>query len=176
VTGQSIEEKPSQLEWQVFSPGVVHIRLARRPSAAVQGLVPEGGIILGTREGNWIKLFRRTGFLMVDKDGTVRVTQRRVSYSWLPKGSTSCKEYDKFPIEDPSVCEGAAVTLGLASTYTRLRKLSLLPEAGCYSDTSGVLWHSTGPSSNNSKATEQHSLRPLCASRSYLSLDDRAEG
>lgn len=174
--GQSIEEKRSQLEWQVYAKGVAHIRLARRPSAAVSGLVPEGGIILGTREGNWIKLFRRTGFFMVDKEGTVRALQREVSYSWLPQGSTRCAEFGKFPIEDPSVCEGAAVTLGLASSYTRLRKQSQLPEAGCYSDSAGVLWHSSRPSSNSSNATERRSFRPLCASRSYLATPDHAAG
>jgi len=173
------------MEWQVVAQGIVHVRLARRPSAAVSGLVPGGGIILGTREelfhrnntrGSWLKLFRRNGFIMAEKDGTVRVVQRKVSYSWLPKGSTSCTEHGKFPIKDPSVCEAAAVTLGLASTYARLRKQSPLLEVGCYSDSSNVLWQASGPPSDSSMATQRHSLRPLCASISYLGMADRAKG
>jgi len=175
VPGQSIEEIPSQLEWQVVSPGKVHIRMAKRPSAAVSGLVPTRGIFLGTREGNWIKLFRRAGFFMVDKGG-VRVIQRAVSYSWLPEGSTSCTEKGKFPIKDASVCEAAAETLGLRSTCARLGKQSPLPEVGCFSDSDGVLWYLSGPSSDTSMATKKHSLRPLCASRDYLASDDLAEG
>jgi len=171
VPGQSIEEKPSQLEWQVVAQGIVHVRLARRPWAAVSGLVPEGGIILGTGEGKWIKLFRRKGFIMAEKDGTVRLVQRNVSYSWLPKGSTSCKEFGKFPIKNPSACEAAAVTLGLASTHAGQRKQLPMLEVGCYSDSSSVLWHVSGPSSNNSMPTQRHFLRPLCASRSYLSTN-----
>merc|ERR1712008_310629 len=125
--------------------------------------------------GNWIKLFRRAGFIMVDKVG-VRVVQRVVSYSWLPQGSTSCTQYGIFPIKDRSVCEAAAVTLGLRSTNTQMGKQSPLPEAGCYSDSHGVLWYFSGPSSFTSMATTRHSLRPLCASRHYLASEDLAEG
>jgi len=169
-----IEEEPSQLEWQVVADGQVHVRLAKRPGAAVSGLVPQRGIFLGTREGNWIKLFRRAGFLMVDNgSGTVRAVQRAISYSWLPEGST-CTEYGKFPIMDASVCEAAAFTLRLASTYTRLRSQSPMPEAGCYSDSSGVLWHASEISPL--MASKRHSLRPLCASKSHLASGDLARG
>jgi len=71
--------------------------------------MPKGNVVVGHREGGWIRLLSMDGYMKLSFGGLPLLKDRKVSYLKLSNGS--CDDAGGFPITDPAACKAAAATL-----------------------------------------------------------------
>mmetsp|Transcript_108287 Transcript_108287/g.209634 ORF Transcript_108287/g.209634 Transcript_108287/m.209634 type:complete len:375 (-) Transcript_108287:32-1156(-) len=156
-----------QMEWEVvFNNTPVKVRRWKALSSEVLGTHKKGDVIVGRREGWWVKMLNRQGYI---KQAIVHppkrlLKQRKVSYAQLVVGS--CTDAGMYPIHDLSVCHAAGLELGHhPSGGINIKVYSgrdTRPE-GCYVLRDGELWVAKHPANRGHGASR---LRmPVCSSR-----------
>lgn len=131
------EQKTGHFEWEVVSASPVYVRLETSTSSLILGLKPPGEVVVGVREGAWLRLWHNVGYVPISLDGVAQLKERDVAYSRV--AGESCAAAARSAIADAAVCEAAATTLGLPNARVRLTESSPLGESGCYVNAAGSL-------------------------------------
>jgi len=153
-----------QMEWEVvFDNTPVKVRSLKDLSSKVLGTQKKGDIIVGKREGWWVKMLNRQGYIkqaIVDPPATL-LKQRDVAYAQLIVGS--CADAGMYPIHDLSICHAAGMSLGHHPGGIKVYSGSDTRPEGCYVLRNGELWVAKHPANRGRGASRLR--KPVCSSR-----------
>mmetsp|Transcript_93474 Transcript_93474/g.264345 ORF Transcript_93474/g.264345 Transcript_93474/m.264345 type:complete len:1009 (-) Transcript_93474:88-3114(-) len=159
--GAYAESKAGNLEWEVATQ-LAHVRSTRSFKARILTEKLKGTVVVGKRDGEWIKLLREPGYIAISREGFDFLKERRVSYQKVISGS--CADKGLFPIANAETCEAAAFSLGyFVVRATRYAGKERRPE-GCYLFR-GNLYMATSESNRGHGALGERA--PICGSMEY---------
>jgi len=159
-SGHYIEMKSNNIEWQVRLN--VFIRKEKSFESDVLGQKLIGEVVMGSREGDWVKLKDEDGYVAVERDGANLLEERVVTYEKIVSGN--CQHAGLFPVKDQFTCRAAGFALGYFDGKVNLYSGSDKKPEGCYIFR-GSLWVADNPSNQGNGAMVGR--EPICSSRSY---------
>jgi len=167
TSAPKVKETPGHLEWEVIGSEPVYARMDPSATALILRTQTPGELLVGERQGNWLRLWHNRGYVLLSTHGIVQLEERSVAYSLAPG---SCSDVVRFPVTDASACEAAARTLGLPSINVQLTEVAPLGEPGCFLGAAGQLKFSrlASPPERAGGAGETH----LCSNQAYRGASD----
>uniref|UniRef100_A0A7S1RHE7 Uncharacterized protein n=1 Tax=Alexandrium catenella TaxID=2925 RepID=A0A7S1RHE7_ALECA len=150
-----------ELDYEVQYEGYVEVYQSKSKDAPVLGTKFKCTIMLGKREGDWVRLMSEPGYIPVSKDNTTALKSIPV-YAKIARGH--CADIGMFPVRDAHTCELAAAAMQLPDTELQEIVLVPLPE-GCHmfnGTRSMGLYLATNPINRGNGATRFH--EPICSS------------
>jgi len=129
---------------------------------------PRGWVFFGARDGDWLELFSKRGYVRI-MDGDEDLLKAREA-SYLKTSIGRCSDFDKFPILDEAACEAAASRLGIRDTKVHPALPDVEAPEGCYLKENKELFLQLGRSSVGNGA--MIAREPICSSRPHASLAD----
>mmetsp|Transcript_83992 Transcript_83992/g.166797 ORF Transcript_83992/g.166797 Transcript_83992/m.166797 type:complete len:697 (-) Transcript_83992:418-2508(-) len=166
TTTVELTEVQSHLEWEVIAVSAP-IRRDKQVAATTIQVFPHGSVLLGTRDGNWVKLFRQDGYVALVENGNTLLRERDVSYTKIAQGT--CESTGRFSIRAAEVCEAAALSLNQPDSTVQTARMSPLRSGGCYIKGGGTLWLATPTQGAPSDGASQN-RHILCTSKEFPTL------
>jgi len=162
-TGEYAETASGNAEWEVVTD-MVHVRSETDSGAKILGDKHRGDILVGKREGGWIRLRHQPGFVSIlDEDNsTALLKERIVTYEKIASGT--CRDHGLYPIEDLRACEAAAFVLGYYDFKATMITENVESPPGCFLH-HGSIFLST--SSLNEDTGVEGGRFAICASGAY---------
>merc|ERR1719410_2234635 len=120
--------------------------------------------MLGTLEGNWVKLLRQEGYIALAENGNTQLQKRTVSYSKVAQGT--CESKGRFSIREAELCEAAALSLNEPDSTAQIAQMSPLKSGGCYIKGGGTLWLAT-PNQGAPSDGASPNRQILCTSKQF---------
>uniref|UniRef100_A0A7S0B3C1 Apple domain-containing protein n=1 Tax=Pyrodinium bahamense TaxID=73915 RepID=A0A7S0B3C1_9DINO len=155
------ESHDGNAEWEVVCD-LMYVREKNTFASDVVGTKVKGEIIIGTRQGDWIKLKQNAGYVAIQKDSMPLLIERIVTYEKIIHGT--CADAGMFPIEDPGSCEAAGFALGYFDTKVTMKWSDDERPQGCYMQ-NGQLYMSASQANKGNGVVDE--MEPICASKVY---------
>jgi len=146
--------------WQVVHHGFLMVRSANSTGSKVIGMKARCIMVVGERDGDWVRLAREPGFMLISKDdGTSMMAESPVGYSRLREGT--CADRGLHVISDSASCKAAALAMGFPDATAQMIQDPDKPE-GCYM-LGDSLWLSINEANNGQGA--KGGREPLCSTQ-----------
>jgi len=162
----------SYVEWVVVNP-IANVRSSNSLTAQQIGIKEKGAIVIGDKQGDWVKLAQTGGWMVIALGGKPLLQSRTVNYFHVQSGS--CKDMAAFSIDDKHACMAAASYLGYQTPLGDVEtyKGKAQRPQGCYAEGRKILFvpgqaicgDHDGCKSNLMK--RPNLWEPLCSSKAY---------
>jgi hypothetical protein len=132
-----IRDRVEAETWEVVNYDWLHVHQGTTPDAAVVGTEWKCNILVGVRQGDWVKLVYQAGYVRRMVGDTTVLRSISATYGFADKGK-ACSDVSMYPITDADMCGLGARHLGLAQPTSGVA-VQPIP-AGCREQGDGTWW------------------------------------
>jgi len=164
-TARILATPRDNVEWQVTWGQNVNVRAETSMKSRILSEKTNGTVIIGKKVADYVALSGEHGYIKIEVNGLTLLKPRHVAYLKLTSGT--CKKFGLFAINSESVCQAAAIALGLPDNTTSVFKRWSAPES-CYWRSGEELGHDhLVMVKTKGFPHEARNWEPLCSTGNY---------